>query len=227
MAARRGDLERALSDFLALDLRKVGPGVGDLGFRRGRRRQQGGAFEVSEQRQQVGRGEDLELSRPARLAALHRRADQPLVFARGMKRGEQHPGRGGDSPVEAQLPDRDIMRQRFRVGRSDRGQQAQGDRQVEMRSLLGQIGRGQVDGDPLGRERQADRGKRSADPFAAFRDRLVGKADDDESGQPGRQLHLHFDGAGLKPEVSDGGDGRGHLRPHPLIQPCGNTQQSP
>ena len=37
------------------------------------------------------------------------------------------------------------------------------------------------------------------DPLAALGDRLVGQADDVEGGQPGRDLHLHVDRAGLDP----------------------------
>ena len=50
-----------------------------------------------------------------------------------------------------------------------------------MRAFLGQVGGRQVDRDPLGRQRQADRGQRGADPLAAFGHRLVGQADDDEA----------------------------------------------
>ena len=105
------------------------------------------------------------------------------------------------------------MRQALGVGRADRGEQAERDRQVEMRAFLGQVGRRQIDGDPLGRKRQPDRGQRRADPLAALGDRLVGQADDDEGRQPGGELHLDFDGASLEPEIGDGGDGRGHQRP--------------
>ena len=132
-----------------------------------------------------------------------------------MKRGEQHARRRRDPPVEAELADRDIMRQAFGIGRPDRRQQAKRDRQVEMRAFLGQVGGRQVDRDPLGRKRKADRAERRADPLAAFGDRLVGQADDDERGQPGGKLDLHLDGARFEPEVSDGGNGRDHQRPLP------------
>jgi hypothetical protein len=68
-----------------------------------------------------------------------------------------------------------------------------------MRAFLGQVGGRQVDGDPLGRKREADRGQRRAHPLAAFGDRLVGQADDDERRQPGRQLDLHLDRAASSP----------------------------
>ena len=82
-----------------------------------------------------------------------------------------------------------------------------------MRAFLGQIGGRQVDRDPLGRQREADRGERRMDPLAAFGDRLVGQADDGERRNTGGQLDLDFDGAGFEPEVRDSGDGRGHHGP--------------
>ena len=45
-------------------------------------------------------------------------------------------------------------------------QKPKGDRQVEMRALLDDICRRQIDGDPFWRQRQPDRGQRGADPFA-------------------------------------------------------------
>ena len=180
----------------------------------------GGAQQLRalEMREQASRsGAASTSTSPAQAASLPCAAGQirPLSRADGMERGEQHAGRGGDPPVEAELADRDIMRQALGIGRPDRRQQAQRDRQVEMRAFLGQVGGRQVDGDPLGRQRQADRGQRGAHPLAAFGDRLVGQADDDEGGQPGGELDLHLDGARLEPEIGDGGDGRDHQRPLP------------
>ena len=132
-----------------------------------------------------------------------------------MDGGQQHAGRNGDPRIEAQLADRDIVRKGFGVGRSDRRKQAQRNRQIVMRAFLRQVGGRQVDGDDLGRKRKANRGQRGADSLAAFGDRLVGKADDGELRNAGRQLNLHLDGAGFEAEVSDSGDGRGHQAPSP------------
>ena len=65
------------------------------------------AASMCKQGEQVGRGDHVELSGPARFAALDGGADQPFVERRGVDRGEQHAGRGGDAPVEAKLADRD------------------------------------------------------------------------------------------------------------------------
>jgi len=127
------------------------------------------------------------------------------------------PRRGGDPPVEAQLADRDIMAQPLRIGGADRGEQPERDGQIEMRTLLGQVGGRQIDRDPLGRKRQSDRRQRRAHPLAAFCDGLVRQSDDDEGGKPGAQLHLHFNAARLEPQICNGGDGRDHYRPRPCL----------
>ena len=166
--------------------------------------------QMVEQREQVGRGDDFELARPGRLAPCAAGQIRPLSMRRGVDRGEQHARRRRDPPVEAQLADRDIMRQRLRHRSPHRRKQAERDRQIVMRALLGQVGRRQVDRDPLGRQREADRGKRRMHPLAALRHRLVGKADDGEFRHARGELHLHLDRARLEPQISDSGDGRGH-----------------
>ena len=123
MSARCRDLERALGDFLSLDLGEVGPGPGRLRLDGRRRPNQRRSFEMGEQGKQIGRRDDVQLPSPGGLASLRRRADQPLVGRGRMDRGEEYPWRCGDSPVEAQLADRDIMRQRLSVRGSDRCQQ--------------------------------------------------------------------------------------------------------
>ena len=222
MPSGRGDLERALGDFLALDLGEVGAALRGLGLGLRGRGQDRAALQMGEQGEEVGRGDDFELTRPRRFGPLRGGADQPLVRRRGVNRREQHARRRRDPPVEAQFADRDIMRQRFGIGGADRGQHAQSDRQIEVRAFLGQIGGRQVAGDALGRQCKPDRGERRAHPLAAFGDRLVGEADDDERRQARRQLDLDLDRTGFEPEIGDGGDGGGHLGP-PLM----NWRQTP
>ena len=90
---------------------RSGPPSGGSASAGGGAGNQRGALEVREQRQQVGRGDDVELARPGGFAALRRRADQAFVERGGVERGEQHPRRGGDPPVETELAHRDIVRQ--------------------------------------------------------------------------------------------------------------------
>ena len=72
------DLECTLGDFLALDLLEVGTADGCFGFTRLRRLQHRRSTKVRQEREQVGRGNDLDIAGPRRLGALRGRADQPL-----------------------------------------------------------------------------------------------------------------------------------------------------
>jgi len=127
------------------------------------------------------------------------------------------PGEAAIRPSRPSSPTAIIMAQPLGIGGADRGEQPERDRQVEMRPLLGQVGGRQIDRDPLGRKRQPDRRQRRAHALTALGDRLVGKADDDEGGKPGAQLHLHFNAARLEPQICNGGDGRDHYRPRPCL----------
>ena len=66
-----------------------------------------------------------------------------------------------------------------------------------MAAFLRQIGGREIDGDSPRRQRQARGDQRRANPFAGLGHRLVGQADNGESRQAGRDLHLHVDGAGF------------------------------
>jgi hypothetical protein len=60
-----------------------------------------------------------------------------------------------------------------------------------MAPFLGEVGRGEIDGDALWREREPDGVERPAHPLAAFGHRLVGTADNGEGGQARPDLHQH------------------------------------
>ena len=62
-----------------------------------------------------------------------------------------------------------------------------------MASLLQHVGRGEVDGDALGRQRQPQRMQRGAHPLPAFAHRLVGQADDGEGDDSPGHLDLDVD----------------------------------
>ena len=201
MAARRRDLQRALGDFLPLHLLEVGAAHRRFDRAGLRRRQGGRALEMVEQAQEIGRGDHLHLPRPGSFGALRRGADQPHFLPARMERGEQDAGRGRGAPVQPQFAHDDIARQRFGIDHAHGAQQRQRDRQVEMRAFLWQVGGREIDGDALGRQRQADRGNGVAHALAAFGHRLVGKADEDEIGQARHQLALHLHGARLQPQI--------------------------
>ena len=82
-----------------------------------------------------------------------------------------------------------------------------------MAAFLGHVGGREIDGDAAGGQRQAGGDQRRAHPFAGLGHRLVGQPDDGESGQAGRDLHLHVDRAGLDPLKGYGGNPLDHARP--------------
>ena len=141
MAASSRDLERALGDLLPLNLGEVRPALRRLGIGKLGRGTEARALEMREKCKKVRRGDDIDLSRPACFASLRRRADQALVDGRGVDRREKYARRPSDPPVEAELPDCDIMRKCLRVGRADCRKQPKRDRQVVMRALLREVGR--------------------------------------------------------------------------------------
>jgi hypothetical protein len=67
------------------------------------------------------------------------------------------------------------------------------------------IRRREIDGDAAGGQRQARGDQRRTHPLARLGDRLVGQANDMERRQARRDLHLHFDRAGLDPLKGYGG----------------------
>ena len=171
--ARGRDLERALGDFLSLHLLEVRPTDRQLCFTRHRRREHRCPLEMREQREQVGRGDDFDVPGPGSFGPLSNRADQPLVVRRSMQRREQHARRRRDPPIELELADDDIVGKRLRIRSTDRGEQGKRDRQIEMRTLLGQIRRRKVHRDPLGRQRQTDGSECGVHTLTALGNRLV------------------------------------------------------
>lgn len=170
-----------------------------------------------EQADEIGRGHDRHAvgtaADPARLAALRGRADQAFLALAGMKRGEQDAGRGDHPPIERQFAHRHEVRHLFCIDDAHRAQQRERYRQVVVRALLGQVGRREVDGDPLGRKGKPHRGKRGGNALAALAHGLVRQADDSERRQARRDLTLHFDGACLESEIGHGRNQRDHEVP--------------
>ena len=92
-----------------------------------------------------------------------------------------------------------------------------------MAFLLENVGRREVDGNALGRQRQADGDERGAHALARFGDRLVGQANDGEGRQPGRGLHLDIDVKHLDALKRDGTYVRNHASP---LSPSGDRWRS-
>ena len=116
-----------------------------------------------------------------------------LPFADRRHRRRQDAGDRRDLAVQRQLADHGVAVQRIGRQGAHRHQHADGDRQVEMAAFLQHVGRRQVHGDPLGREREAEGGERAAHPFLRFADGLVRQPDDPVGDHAAGNLHLDID----------------------------------
>ena len=91
-------------------------------------------------------------------------------------------------------------------GREERG----GDRQIKARPGLAQVGRREVDRDPLLRIAKARVDQRRADPLPRLPDRRVRQPDDGERRQARADVDLHVDGLGRHPDQREGPGDREH-----------------
>jgi len=85
-----------------------------------------------------------------------------------------------------------------------RGEQGEGDGQVEMAAFLGHVGGRQVDGDALGRKCDGHRRQRGSHAVARLGHGLVGQAHEREGRDAGGDGALHLDLAGLDALEGDG-----------------------
>ena len=131
--------------------------------------------------------EHLDLARPRRLRALRGRADRPRPWL------PKRASRRAAPPASAQAARRARVRRPRRKRQASRHRSRPSRRAGRARSAgrnaipPWEIGGRQVHGDPLGRQREADRGDRGAHPLAALPHRLVGEPDDEEVRHAGRQ----------------------------------------
>ena len=84
-----------------------------------------------------------------------------------------------------------------------------------MAALLRHVGRREIDGDALGRKREARGDQRRAHPLAQFGHRLVAEADDGEGDRACGDLHLDVDRPGLHALEGHRRYARHHVRPPP------------
>ena len=87
-SCQRRDFERALRRLLSLHLREVGGTNRRRDFARHRRGEQRAAPEMAEQREEVGRGEHLDIARPRRFRSLRDGADEPALDTARVQRGK-------------------------------------------------------------------------------------------------------------------------------------------
>ena len=214
MPAGGGDFQGALGAFLTLDVGKIERHVIELADFRLRTGEHLRPAEVIGELDERCGGDDLHVgARPGRFRPAGRRTDQALAAAIGAHRGRQHAGNGGDRAVEPKLAQNGKAIQGVMRDGADRRHQPERDWKVVMAAFLRQIGGREIDGDAARRQRQPGCDQRRAYALARLGNGLVGQAYDVESGQAGRDLHLHVDGAGLDALERNRADALNHGRP--------------
>jgi hypothetical protein len=178
-------------------------------------RQQLHAAEVIDQGDQRRRGQDRDLAGPGGFRSAGLRADQAQARSARRHGPRQGAGHRRDAAVEGKLAHRRPAGQRVGRHNPHGGHDRKGDGQVVVAADLGQVGRSQVDDDPLAGKPEAQAGEGGAYALAAFRHRLVAKTDDGEGEFAGRKLHLNVDAHGLD------------ALERPRRHPCGHAVFSP
>jgi hypothetical protein len=214
MPAGRRDLERALCTFLALDVAQV-ERIGFLLMHpRLRPRQHLRAFEMVGDLDQRMRRHDLDVrARPGRFRAASRRADQAFLARIGPDRRREHARHGRDRTVQPEFAEHGEAAQSIGGNGADRRHQPERDRQIVMAAFLRQVRGREIDRDSPRGQRQPRGDQRRAHPLARLGHRLVGEAYDGERRQPGRDLDLHVDRAGLDPLKGYGGNALDQMVP--------------
>ncbi len=155
VASGRGDFERALGAFLALDIGEVDGRAIHFEDLRLRPRQHLRALEMVGELDERRRRDDFDLgARPGGFRSAGGRAHQTFIARIGADGGGQHAGDRRDRAVEAELAEHGKTRQRVVRDGADGGHQAERDRQIVVAAFLGQVGRREIDGDAARRQRQ-------------------------------------------------------------------------
>lgn len=145
----------------------------------------------------------MSTSSPAQAASAPLAAGQmsPVAHGVGADGGGERAGHAANGAVERQFPDGRVAGDRVGRDRLHGDHHGEHDGQIELAALLGQVGGGEVHGHVA-----VGHAERVAHALAALGHRLVGQADDDERGAPGRDAHLHLDGARLDADERERGD---------------------
>ena len=202
--ACRRHLERPLGLLLALHVAQIGRIDAGYGGPRFRPSHHLGPAEMIDHRDQGPGRENLEVAGPGRLPAVGFRADEAEPHRGRRHRSRQRARHRRDLSVETQFTHGHPAIERVDRKHAHGSQQRQGDRQVEVAALLGQVSRGEVGHHALGRKGQADPGQGAAHPLTALGHGLVAQADDLETAllAVGRG-DLHVDPPGLHPLERD------------------------
>lgn len=233
VAAGCGDLQRATGDRLADHVAQVGT----LGIHR---RIIGGdeaaqpvlAAQVGADLEQAVRRQHVDRAGQTCLVGIGPRQDHPAAVATGTERRGQRAVYAAQLASQGQLADElqsgDSIGRHLAAGDQD----AQRDRQVKARAVLGQVGRCQVDRDaPL---RHLELGAEQGRPHAVLglAHRGLGQADDRHPRQAAGQMHLDLDRRRLHAALGaavDEGDGhvRGRSNPWPRGEAPGSSRIRP
>ena len=199
---RGRDLERTSRERLPLDVGDVGRiDLGDPGDRRrGERRRLAVLLQGTEGLgQRTGATHVHAGHQPGLGDVATRHDDEVHVGGPGGQCGWQDPSTGERPPVQRQFAEHDRAgRQRWRQlpgGREHR----HGDGQVETAPGFPQVGRREIDRDPMRREVEAHAADGAADPVAALTHAGVGQTDDGEPREPVADIGLDVDEFGRHP----------------------------
>lgn len=171
------------------------------------------------ERDETGEGpdaHDVETGHERGLVDVGRRHDQPPRPDRtGGERRDQGPADGAHLAVEPELADDHQLGHRVRGHLAARGEQGEGDRQVEGRPPLGQLGRREAHG--VLRAWPLEAGVEDRRPAAVARlpHQLVREADDGEARDADRHVRLDADHVAVDAEQHDPAGARhaAHDRP--------------
>ena len=168
----------------AVRQRRIGLGAG-LAVRRGGHGRQGlGTQQMGEHRRQVGRCADVEPAREGGFGAVVPGDDELRTagIAGGDRQCERTPNRP-QPPVERELADEGAPVQRLGLDRRLRGEDADGDREIERGAPFPQTRRREVHRDAAVREAVSRRLDRRAHPGRALADGRLGQPDDVDTRQ--------------------------------------------
>ena len=127
---------------------------------------------------------------PRRLGSAGFGTDEPEPHGAGGHRRRQRAGHRRDLSIEVQLPDsRPAVQGVLRDDAHDR-HEGEGNGQVVVVALLGEVRRGEVGDYAPGRQGETQSGEGGPHPLARLAHRLVGEADDNESGKATDRLDL-------------------------------------
>ncbi len=194
MAAGRRHFERPLRSLLTLDvlqIRKPAHVLGEAGLRP---RQDLRALHMIEYLDDRLWAEDIDvIPGPGGFRAAGPGADEAEAPSIGGNRRGQCPGDGAQCAIEAHLADHDIAVEEILRQDAQRRKHGERDGEIIVAAFLGEVGRGEIDGEPLARQRQAHGKERRPDPLAAFHHRLVGEAHNIELDLARQELGLDID----------------------------------